>query len=209
MMMNATSTNKMDEYTSIINDVMKEKILDLREVLREKDDYTYQHCQRVLDYSFMLGLELSLPKNELEDLAIAAFFHDVGKIAIPDKILKKTDVLTNDEMIVMQNHPRTSAGVLRVAGGSRESVKALACHHERYDGKGYPYGLHKENIPLLSRIISVADEYDYMTSNRRYAKGLEKIEAIRRLLLCSGDQFDPMIIEVFVGRLERPQENLS
>lgn len=204
-MMNLTATNKMNEYIRIISEVMKGNILGLSETLYEKDKYTFEHCQRVLDYCFLIGYELGLSKEKIETLAVAAFFHDIGKIAISNKILEKPGTLTDEEREIIQTHPQISAGVLRVAGGDREAVKTLACHHERYDGRGYPYGLQGDRIPLLSRIISVADSYDAMTTNRSYSLALGKDEALRRLIAGSGTQFDPEIVDVFLDRIEYPQ----
>jgi len=199
--MKTTVDTKMNEYNRIMNDIIKDKLLDLSKVMNEKDNYTFCHCQRVLDYCFLIGYDFNLSREEIEDLAVAAYLHDIGKIAMPDNILKKPDILTEEEMIVIKVHPRISAGVLRAAGGSTESVKAAACHHERYDGNGYPYGFPGENIPFLSRIIAVADAYDAMTSNRHYAAELEQKEALLRLKACSGTQFDSEIVSVFTSRM--------
>ena len=200
--MDTKKRNNMNVYVRVMNDVVKGAIQDLAETLDEKDKNTFLHCRRVLDMCILVGFRLRLSIQEIEDLALAAFLHDVGKIGVPDKILKKPGALTGEETEVMRTHPRVSAGVLSAAGGSRESVKAVACHHERYDGKGYPYGLKGENIPLLSKIISVADAYDSMTSKRVYADAVDKKEAILRLVSCSGTQFDPGITDIFIERVK-------
>jgi len=195
----------MSVYVRIMNYIVKGAILDLAETLNEKDKNTFLHSRRVLDMCILIGFKLRLSIHEIEDLALAAFLHDVGKIGVPDKILKKPGALTGEETAVMRTHPRFSAGVLRAAGGSRESVKAVACHHERHDGKGYPYGLKGEDIPLMSKIISVADAYDSMTSKRIYADAVGRKEAILRLNSCSGTQFDPGITDIFIERVKTPR----
>jgi len=177
----------------------------LLELLKEKDIHTYTHSQRVMDLSVLIGFELKFSKQAIEDLAMAAFFHDIGKIAVPDRLLNKPNALTDEEKEVFRFHPRTSAGVLRTAGCSMECVKAVACHHERYDGQGYPYVLQGENIPLSARIISVADAYDSMTSERCYSAAYKKNEAIHRLISCKGTHFDSQITDVFVSRIEKPE----
>ena len=202
--MNKTVMNKMNEYCRIMNDAMKDDILDLNKVLCKKDNNAFAHCQRVLVYCIQLGEELELSNEEIGTLAVAAFFHDIGKISIPDEILKKPEALTDKEMEIMKTHTRKGAVMLRAAGGSVEAVKALACHHERYDGEGYPYGLQGESIPLLSRIISVVDAYDVMTSGRCYSAAIEKEEALRRLEEGKGSQFDPKIVESFMDIVDDP-----
>jgi len=203
--MSKTAENKMEVYTKIMHEVINDTMQDLIVTLREKCKDTFLHGRRVADLCILVGFEMKLSVQEIEDLALAAFLHDVGKIAVPDRILKKPGALTDDEMAVMRTHARAGAGVLRVAGGSSESIKALACHHEHYNGKGYPYRLRGENIPFLSRIISVADAFDSMTSKRCYAGDLKRKEAIQRLTACSGTQFDPDITDVFVDRINAPK----
>jgi len=206
--MKTAARKNMDEYSRIMSDVIKDRILDLSNILSVKDNYTFLHSQRVLDLCYLIGFEMMLAKDQIEDLALAAFFHDIGKIFIPDKILKNPGVLSEEDMNTMQTHSSIGAWILRASGGSRESVKASACHHERHDGKGYPYGLHGKNIPLISRIISVADAYDAMTSKRCYTAALEKEEAILRLEACGGSQFDPGIVEVFIERIALSQADM-
>ena len=203
--MEKRGNNNMEIYSRVINDVMNGGLLDLGEALYEENKKTYKHCRRVFDYCFMIGQKLRLSVVELEYLAVAAFYHDVGKIGISKKILDKPVALTGDEMTIMETHPRISARVLRAAGGSNEAVKALACHHERYDGKGYPYGICGENIPLLARILAVADAYSAMTSVRSHARTLVKEEALDRLAVGGGTQFDPQIVGSFIEQVEAAQ----
>jgi len=194
------SNNEM--YTRVINDVLNSGILDLGNSMYEKDKKTFRHCQRVFDHCFLIGLKLSLTIMEFECLAIAAFYHDVGDIEIPDTILDKAGAFANAEKTVMETHPRISANMLRLAGGSEDAVKTLACHHERYDGKGHPYGLHGENIPLLARILAVADAYDSMTSKTGVMKTIKNEEAIDRLMLSSGTLFDPEVAGSLIKQIE-------
>lgn len=170
----------------------------LRQTLTESDYETEEHVERTKEMAIKLGQALHLSDAELSKLALLAVLHDIGKIAIPHSILLKPGKLTDEEWEVMKSH--TDKGY-RIANASKE-LKPIAeyilHHHERWDGKGYPGGLDGENIPLLSRIITVVDSHDVMVHDRPYHKAMSAEEAVEELLRCSGTQFDPHIVTVFL-----------
>lgn len=175
----------------------------LRQTLTESDYETEEHVERTKEMAIRLGRELQLSDAELSKLALLAVLHDIGKIAIPHTILLKPGKLTDEEWEVMKSH--TDKGY-RIANASKE-LKPIAeyilHHHERWDGKGYPGGLDGENIPLLSRIITVVDSHDVMVHDRPYHKAMTNEAAVEELLRCSGTQFDPHIVTVFLKVLEK------
>jgi len=174
--------------------------------LKEKDEYTQGRSIRVIDYAVKMGVELGLNEQELKDLEIAAVLHDIGKLGVPDKILKKPGRLTKEEYEIMQQHSANGEKLLNGIGNLEKYKKYIRAHHERYDGFGYPDGLKGEEIPLISRIIFVADTFDAMTSNRPYRQGLPTQVAVDELIKCSGTQFDSHIVEAFVNVINREQE---
>jgi len=181
----------------------------LLETLKLKDLYTYGHCLRVSKYSLSLGIELGLSRKELFLLELSALFHDIGKIGIPDNILKKPDKLTDEEYNIMKKHPGLSGDVLKKFPGFEKIHFYAKCHHERYDGKGYPSGLKENEIPLFSRIILIADTYDAMTSTRPYRKGLSQQIAFTELKKCSGTQFDSKLVDYFINGFNNRVNNDS
>jgi len=200
---------QMNEYTKIKEKAMTDSIVNLSNVLSEKDSYTFEHCKRVSYYSFLIGKTLGLPYEELTELVTGALFHDMGKIAISDSILNKTGKLSESERETMRIHPKASAELLKMMGCSKESITSMLYHHECYDGTGYPFGLKGNNIPLLSRIISVADTYDAMTTKRSYSKRMDSEEALEKISHCKGSQFDPKITDVFINMMQIPQRQLQ
>ena len=172
-------------------------ISPLEKSLLEKSNETEKHNSRLKELVLQIGKELNLTNAQLDELEILARLHDIGKIAIPDSILKKPGSLTEEEWAKMKEHPEIG---YRIAAASKE-LSAIAdkilAHHERWDGDGYPNGLEKEEIPLLSRIASVVDAYDAMTNDRVYRAALTPQEAKEELISCAGTQFDPRIVDVF------------
>ena len=170
--------------------------------LETRDQYTHGHSIRVSRYAIMVGEKLSLPIERLHGLELAALLHDIGKIGTPDDILHKIQSLNTAEFSVMKLHPVTGAELLSQVEALRPLVPFVKHHHERFDGRGYPDGLKGEDIPLESRIILVADTFDAMTTTRSYRKGLDKKVALKELKRCSGSQFDPKVIDVFISAVE-------
>ncbi|MCW8908648.1 MAG: HD domain-containing protein [Sedimenticola sp.] len=169
--------------------------------LDERDNYTHLHSSRVVELAHRLGLACGLERTLLSTLDMGAFFHDVGKIGIPDRILLKPDCFTGAEMAVMRQHPEKGEGIVRGLGlPSGDAVaSAVRHHHEHFDGAGYPDGLRGEGIPVVSRIISVADSYDAMTGDRPYHPGRSPSEVLRIMHDEAGSKLDPYL----VSKLER------
>ncbi len=172
-----------------------------------KDNETGLHVVRMSHYSRLIGEALGMPKVQLEDLFSAAPMHDVGKIGIPDAILRKPGRLDEDELLVMRQHPEIGA---RIIGQHKDGMLAMAhrialYHHEKWDGSGYPFGLAGEAIPLEARIVAIADVFDALTSVRPYKRAWSFDDAIAFLREQAGKHFDPALIKVFEGLLPQVQ----
>lgn len=171
----------------------------LNQLLDLKDLNTGVHSTRLAEWAVRIGRDLGLDDECLRDLEVAAIVHDIGKIGTPDAILKKPAKLTAEERAIIQKHPEYGWAVLKgIPGFERVSLFVLH-HHEAFDGTGYPAGLRGEEIPIGSRIVSVMDSFDAMISSRPYRTGLPLDEAIRRLQVGSGTQFDPVVTQHFVA----------
>jgi len=143
-----------------------------------------------------------MDEKELAQLEVAALLHDIGKIGVPDSILRKPGKLTDEERALMNKHPEYGWSIMRLLPGMQTASLYILHHHESYDGSGYPGGLKGEEIPIGSRIVSVIDAFDAMISNRCYRKGLGQDEAIRRLVESTTTQFDPALVKVFLELAE-------
>jgi diguanylate cyclase (GGDEF)-like protein/PAS domain S-box-containing protein len=188
--------HKLIESNSFRNSI----ISSLEKSLLEKSDETENHNSRMKNLALKLGEELDLDTEKLDELEILARLHDIGKIAIPDSILKKPGSLTDEEWSKMKEHPEIG---YRIAEASKELATIadkILSHHERWDGSGYPNGLSGSDIPLLARIASVVDAYDAMTNDRVYRSAIPKEEAKQELISCAGTQFDPQIVDVFINQ---------
>ena len=198
---NSASYHKLFEENQKLKKEQKEFCeMAVRAILHAldcKDHYTYGHSTRVAHYALLLGREVGLEKEDLYHLEMAALFHDIGKIAIPDALLLKSSRLNQDEFQIMKSHPIKSAEILEGFKPFEKIAKYVKHHHERYDGRGYPDGLKGEEIPLFSRLILIADTFDAMTSTRPYRKGLNYDVAFSELKTFSGAQFDPALVEHF------------
>ncbi|MCB9061962.1 MAG: HD-GYP domain-containing protein [Halobacteriovoraceae bacterium] len=177
----------------------------LLKALQLKDDYTYGHSARVAFYSRRLGVELELSDQELFELELSGLFHDIGKIGVPDSILKKPTRLDHEEFLMMKEHPTMTYEILLEVEGLEKIALSAKHHHERFDGRGYPEGLKGDNIPLFSRVILIADTFDAMTSTRPYRKGLPYEVAFRELRDFAGEQFDPHLVEKFIEAMIKDQ----
>ncbi|HSV94209.1 MAG TPA: HD domain-containing phosphohydrolase [Desulfobacterales bacterium] len=165
--------------------------------LEARDLYTRQHSSRVTEIALVLGRELGCSNEELTVLNFAGPLHDIGKIGIRDEILLKPDRLSTDEFEKIKEHPVIGANMLNQLGLWERERQIIRCHHERFDGSGYPDGLRREEIPFLARILSVADAYDAMASDRAYRKRMEEALILRIIQEGSGTQFDPLIVTAF------------
>lgn len=179
-------------------------IRSLAETIDAKDPSTRGHSDWASKYALMIGRQAGLDDGILENLRYAGYLHDIGKIGIPDEVLGKPGRLTQEEWKLMKKHPIISAKILEPVRISDEVKAAIRHHHERFDGKGYPYGLAGETIPLEARILAVADSFEAMTSTRPYREALTDEQAVAELVKCSGTQFDPEIVRHFLAALGRP-----
>jgi len=173
------------------------------QLLDLKDLNTGVHSTRLAEWALRIARKLDIPEEHLHQVEVAALLHDVGKVGVPDAILKKNGPLTAEERAVINRHPEYSWSVLRLLPGLQDASLYALHHHESFDGSGYPAGLKEHDIPLVSRIVSVIDAYDAMVSHRCYRKGLPHEEAVRRLLASSGKQFDSKVVEVFIPVAEQ------
>ncbi len=171
-----------------------------------RDHYTFGHSMRVAYFSLVTGKEYGLNDEKLYELEMAALFHDIGKIGIPDSILNKPQRLDEEEFLIMKKHPEISAEILRGFEDFRKIAHYARHHHERYDGRGYPKGLKGNDIPLFSRMILIADTFDAMTSSRPYRKGLPFDVAFEELIEFSGSQFDAELVRCFVEGMKKEEK---
>jgi hypothetical protein len=182
----------------------------LNRLANAKDPYTGGHIGRVADIAHEVGERMGLPPIELRALTLAAEFHDIGKVAIPDSILQKPGKLGPDEWIEIKKHPALGAGIVEGAELFNRSVPGILHHHERFDGSGYPLGLAGRGIPLIARIITAVDAYDAMTTDRPYRNALPNEEAWRRLTEGCGTQFCPETVAALgevLGLFPVPEED--
>jgi len=181
-----------------------ETIMAFSEALEARDQYTAGHSRRVMEYSKSIGQCMKLDKQDIEELKRSALLHDIGKIGIPDVILKKEAKLTEEEYAVIKSHSETGAAILKYIKSFKHLVSAVYHHHERFDGEGYPDGVKGTAIPLHARIIAIADTFDAMTSSRSYRKkALSYRTALSELERSKGIQFDPEITDIFLEILQK------
>src|SRR3979411_1193657 len=177
-------------------------ICAFNQLLDLKDLNTGVHSTRLAEWGMRVGQELGLEEAVLQNLEIAALLHDIGKVGIPDAILRKPGRLEPDEYALMKKHPEYGWAGLRMLPGFERAALDILHHHETFDGKGYPAGLKDSEIPVVSRIVCVIDAFDAMVSSRPYRKGLPYREAARRLKEASGAQFDPIVVQSFLSFAE-------
>jgi response regulator RpfG family c-di-GMP phosphodiesterase len=173
-------------------------IESLNLALEARDAYTNGHSFRVRRYSVALGRKLGLPRSQLRRVALAARLHDIGKVGVPEAILTKSGPLTREEIAEMQKHPVIGEQILRPIIRDRGVLAGIRLHHERIDGRGYPDGLRGEAIPLVARLISVADCFDALTSARPYRNALSLPEAVAVLRDAAGTQLDAAFVGAFL-----------
>jgi HD-GYP domain-containing protein (c-di-GMP phosphodiesterase class II) len=174
----------------------------LADAIEKRDPYTGGHTRRVTEYSLAIGTKLDLDPTEMRWLKLAAVLHDIGKIGVEDQILRKPDKLDDEEYNQMKQHTLMGAEIIAHIKQLHEIIPGLKYHHEKIDGKGYPEGLVEENIPLIAKIVAVADTFDAMTSDRPYRKALSTEEAFEELRRCSGTQFDKALVDAFIKAFE-------
>ena len=169
-----------------------------------KDGFSKQDFEKASNYAFEIAKRLNLPEKTIEHIKKAYILHDLGKIGIDNSILKKKDPLVDGEFQQIKRHPEISASILKPISSLQETLPMILHHHERWDAKGYPKGLKKEQIPIGARIISVVDTYQALTSNRPYRKAYPKEKAIDIIKNETGTNFDPRVVEAFLEILNEP-----
>jgi HD-GYP domain-containing protein (c-di-GMP phosphodiesterase class II) len=170
-----------------------------------KDPYTRGHSERVARFSMAIGERLNLPDDELEKLRVSALLHDVGKIAIDDKVLKKPAALTDEEFEVMKQHPQKGYKIMSQIPAMKDFLPGMYMHHEMINGQGYPQGLKGDEIPLQARIVSVADTFDAMTTDRPYQKAFTLEAALERIESFVGTRYDGRVVAALVEACEQGQ----
>ena len=173
-------------------------VTSLATAIEAKDPHTRGHSERVAHICLSIANKMKLSFEEKERLHIAALLHDIGKIGIPEEILKKPAKLSNDEWIIVKEHPDKGADILKPIKQLQDILPIIRHHHERYGGAGYPDGLKDGDIPLGSRIIAIADNFDAMASTRPYRRPMKRNVAVEEIIRCKGTQFDPQIVDSFL-----------
>jgi putative nucleotidyltransferase with HDIG domain len=193
----ALAIENMALYESLVSNfygILK----SLVNALEAKDPYTGKHSERVTSYAVDIARQMSCSEAQIESLRSIGYLHDIGKIGIADNILNKPAALTDEEYQLIKKHPVIGDSIVVELGLSQEERAIIRHHHERWDGQGYPDGLAREDIPLLARIVTVADAFDSMTSKRAYRNAMSKSHALQELWAHKGRQFDQAIVEAFI-----------
>lgn len=189
---------KLDEKTKELESISLASVNAMAALIDVKDTYTKGHSERVAHYSALIAENMCWSREDVKRLYEIALLHDVGKIWMPDKILLKETDLSDDEMEIMKTHTTIGADILKNITTLKDLELGARYHHERFDGKGYPEGLKGVEIPLVARIICVADSFDAMSSNRCYRTKLKSEKIQRELLKGRGRQFDPEVVDAFL-----------
>ncbi len=175
----------------------------LAAVIDARDVFTYGHSTQVTDYALAIAKEMGLPEEEREMIRKAGLLHDIGKVGISERILVKKDAITQDERHILEQHPALGEEILGRVKDMKELAEIVGSHHERYDGKGYPYGRKGEEIPLAGRILGVADALDAMLSDRPYRPAMNLLQALVEIQRNAGTQFDPYVVEALLRVAEK------
>ena len=206
----ANAENNMYRHKLSERSSMRSKTIDLiMNALFEKSNREAIHSNRVSSLCKAIGSKMNFDKESVNQIGIAGLIHDIGKIGIDEKILNKPGSLTADEKVEIERHPEIGWRLLSSTNEFSVLAQFVLSHHEKWDGSGYPHGIKGKEIPLESRIIAVADAYDAMTSERSYRKALCKDAATKELTRCSGTQFDPEIVDVFVNQVLSDNSDLG
>lgn len=205
----AQRTAELDYALETVEESYRSTLKALAQALETRDTETHGHSERVVTFSLRLGRELGLDKEMIGSLEFGSLLHDIGKIGVPDAILRKPAKLTDEEWVKMRMHPMYGQNILRDIPFLEGAAKVVAQHHEKFDGSGYPMGLSGEDIDLNARIFSVADAFDAMISDRVYRKGRPYRDAADELDRCVGAHFDPKVVEAFHRVPEEDWETLK
>lgn len=180
----------------------EQNVRSLLNAIEARDTYTKVHTERVTTISMAMAVEMGLEQSMVENIYIGCHLHDIGKIGIPDAILRKPSILTSEEYEVMKSHVMVGMNIVKDIPELGAAMNSILYHHERFDGRGYPNMLNRYNIPIEGRVTAVADSFDAMTSDRPYRKAMMLDNAVNELRRCSGSQFDPEIVEVAVNLIK-------
>lgn len=181
----------------------------ISEMLDARDRYTYEHSQGVADLAEKLARKLQLHQEQIDQIKSAAVIHDIGKVTVPDQILRKPGPLTNEEWIIMKKHPDAGADLLKDLEMYKDVIEIVRCEHEHWDGSGYPKGLKAEEIPLGARIVAAADIYHALTTDRPYRPAHSHKEALQIIQQMCGVELDPEVVEALLSVLETSEARLS
>lgn len=210
--------NRVEVYYSILEEIAKDtkvehdiitSIKAFISMINKKDKYMYGHTERVVIYCNSFANYINLDEKDKKTLRFGAYLHDIGKIEIPEAVLNKREKLTDEEFDLLRQHSRNGVELIQHIDSFKDFIPLILHHHERYDGRGYPNGLKGYEIPYLARILTIADSFDAMTSNRPYNTRKSYDQAIIELRRCSGTQFDPELVELFIEMIEVNKENFS
>jgi putative nucleotidyltransferase with HDIG domain len=190
-------TAELDRALNSLEAAYRSTLKALTAALETRDSETHGHSERVVSYSLRLGREYGLSSEQMKALEFGSLLHDIGKIGVPDSILRKPAKLTEEEWVRMREHPLHGQQILRGIEFLQGASRVVAQHHEKWDGTGYPLGLRNEDIDICARIFSVADAFDAITSDRVYRRGKPYEAAAQELDDWAGRQFDPKIVEAF------------
>ncbi|PYS69779.1 MAG: two-component system response regulator [Acidobacteria bacterium] len=190
-------TAELDRTLDSLEDAYRSTLKALTTALETRDQETHGHSERVVTYSLRLGREYGLSRDVLKALEFGSLLHDIGKIGVPDLILRKPGKLTEEEWVLMREHPMHGQQILRGIEFLQGAARVVAQHHEKWDGSGYPLGLREEEIDVNARIFAVADAFDAITSDRVYRRGKSYEAAAQELDDWVGRQFDPKVVEAF------------
>jgi len=190
-------TAELDRALNSLEDAYRSTLKALTSALEARDSETHGHSERVVTYSLRLGREYGLASEKMKALEFGSLLHDIGKIGVPDSILRKPGKLTEEEWVKMREHPVHGRQILRGIEFLEGAARVVAQHHEKWDGSGYPLGLREEDVDVCARIFAVADAFDAITSDRVYRRGKSYREAARELDDWAGRQFDPRVVEAF------------
>jgi putative two-component system response regulator len=190
-------TAELDRALDSLENAYRSTLKALTAALETRDSETHGHSERVVSYSLRLGREYGLSREEMKSLEFGSLLHDIGKIGVPDSILRKPAKLTEEEWVRMREHPMHGQQILRGIEFLQGAARVVAQHHEKWDGSGYPLGLREEDIDVCARIFSVADAFDAITSDRVYRQGKSYEAAVAELDEWAGRQFDPQVVKAF------------
>ena len=190
-------TSELDRALNSLEEAYRSTLKALTTSLETRDQETHGHSERVVSYSLRLGREYGLSREQMKALEFGSLLHDIGKIGVPDSILRKPGKLTEEEWVLMKEHPLHGQQILRGIDFLQGAARVVAQHHEKWDGTGYPLGLQQDEIDVNARIFAVADAFDAITSDRVYRKGKSYEAAAKELDDWASRQFDPKVVEAF------------